>query len=50
VPDPVSELRACVFAPRCAHAAPPCREAVPPLTPLGSGRASACLRTAEVLP
>jgi oligopeptide/dipeptide ABC transporter ATP-binding protein len=50
VPDPVSDLKACVFAPRCAHAAPPCREAVPPLTPLGSGRASACLRAAEVLP
>jgi oligopeptide/dipeptide ABC transporter ATP-binding protein len=50
VPDPVSELVACVFAPRCAHAAPVCMDRQPPLAAAGPGRASACIRADEVLP
>jgi peptide/nickel transport system ATP-binding protein len=50
VPDPVSQLRACVFAPRCSHAAAICHSAPPTLAPIGKGRMSACLRATEVLP
>jgi peptide/nickel transport system ATP-binding protein len=49
VPDPVAELNACVFAPRCLHAAAVCRAGVPALAPVGAGRMSACVRAAEVL-
>jgi peptide/nickel transport system ATP-binding protein len=50
VPDPVADLLACVFAPRCVHAADLCLAGVPPLAPAGPGRLSACARVAEVLP
>ncbi len=50
VPDPVTELKACVFAPRCAFVAEACRERQPPLVTVGAGRTSACIRTHEVLP
>jgi peptide/nickel transport system ATP-binding protein len=50
VPDPVAELRACVFAPRCIHVAEICRVGQPALTQVASTRMSACLRAAEVLP
>jgi oligopeptide/dipeptide ABC transporter ATP-binding protein len=50
VPDPVSELRACVFAPRCKQAQDICRASQPPLRPVGPRRKSACVRAEEVLP
>jgi len=50
VPDPISELAACVFAPRCAHAADICRQGQPPLAPAGPDRRSACIRADEALP
>ncbi len=50
VPDPVAELRACVFAPRCTHVADICRAGVPELAPVSPGCMSACVRAAEVLP
>ncbi|MGL4290365.1 MAG: ABC transporter ATP-binding protein [Phreatobacter sp.] len=49
VPDPVASLDACIFAPRCAHAAAICRAGMPPLEPAGDGRRAACFRSAEVL-
>jgi peptide/nickel transport system ATP-binding protein len=50
VPDPVSELRTCVFAPRCAHAVDRCLARVPPLDTIGPHHMSACIRAHEVLP
>jgi oligopeptide/dipeptide ABC transporter ATP-binding protein len=50
VPDPVTELAACVFAPRCAFAADACRQRQPPLASVGPGRTSACLRAGELAP
>jgi peptide/nickel transport system ATP-binding protein len=49
VPDPVSELMACVFAPRCAHAIDRCRALVPPLDVVAPHHLSACIRAHEVL-
>jgi peptide/nickel transport system ATP-binding protein len=48
VPDPVAALTACVFAPRCAHAADICRQGPPPLADMGAGRRSACIRAREL--
>jgi peptide/nickel transport system ATP-binding protein len=44
VPDPVAPHDACVFAPRCPHAADACRAAVPALREAGPERRAACLR------
>jgi peptide/nickel transport system ATP-binding protein len=49
VPDPVSELKACVFAPRCAHANDRCRAKPPPLDSVAPHHLSACIRAHEVL-
>ncbi|MBN8942162.1 MAG: ABC transporter ATP-binding protein [Rhizobiales bacterium] len=49
VPDPVAPLDACIFAPRCAHAAAICLTGMPPLDPAGEGRRAACFRSAEVM-
>jgi peptide/nickel transport system ATP-binding protein len=49
VPDPTQPLSACVFMPRCVHAADPCRAGQPRLAPAGEGRMSACLRAGEVM-
>jgi len=48
VPDPVAEHVACVFAPRCRHAADACRQSVPELRDAGPGRRAACLRWEEL--
>jgi peptide/nickel transport system ATP-binding protein len=48
VPDPVDEHVACVFAPRCAHAADICRSSVPALRDAGPARRAACLRFEEL--
>ena len=48
VPDPVAEHVACVFAPRCQHAADACRQSVPELRDAGPGRRAACLRWEEL--
>jgi peptide/nickel transport system ATP-binding protein len=50
VPDPVIELKSCVFAPRCIHAADRCRTGVPALADVGPQHKSACLRAHEVMP
>jgi oligopeptide/dipeptide ABC transporter ATP-binding protein len=50
VPDPVSALTACVFAPRCTHAVERCRAGAPPLDVVAPGHRSACLRARELWP
>ncbi len=50
VPDPLTVLTGCVFAPRCPHAAPRCLQGQPPLMELEPGRRAACIRADEVLP
>jgi oligopeptide/dipeptide ABC transporter, ATP-binding protein, C-terminal domain len=47
-PAATTGVGGCVFAPRCPLAMDACREAQPPLATLGGGRASACLRHAEL--
>jgi peptide/nickel transport system ATP-binding protein len=49
-PDPFAPLTACVFAPRCPHAAPACLAGQPPLAEVAPGRRSACIRADEVQP
>jgi peptide/nickel transport system ATP-binding protein len=49
VPDPVSQLTACVFLPRCAHVAELCRGGQPRLAPVSPHHSSACVRAQEVL-
>ena len=49
VPDTVSELTACVFAPRCTHVIDACRAAVPALIQITTEHRSACLRAGERL-
>ena len=48
VPDPFAEHVACVFAPRCPHAADACRSSVPALRDAGPGRRAACVRFEEL--
>jgi oligopeptide/dipeptide ABC transporter ATP-binding protein len=48
VPDPVSEMTACIFAPRCAHAVERCRSEAPRLRACGQARQAACHRFEEV--
>ena len=48
VPDPVANPNACVFAPRCAHAADICIAGVPALRDAGPGRRAACVRWEEL--
>ena len=49
VQDPVAPHVACVFAPRCAHAADRCRGEVPALVDAGRSRRVACLRWEELV-
>ena len=48
VPDPLAAHVACLFAPRCPHAADACRAAVPALRDAGSGRRAACIRFEDI--
>ena len=48
VPDPVANPDACMFAPRCAHAADVCLAGVPALRDAGPGRRAACVRWEEL--
>jgi oligopeptide/dipeptide ABC transporter ATP-binding protein len=48
VPDPVSEMTACIFAARCAHVAERCRSEVPRLRAAGGARLVACHRFEEL--
>ncbi|MBI1777102.1 MAG: ABC transporter ATP-binding protein [Proteobacteria bacterium] len=48
VPDPVSEMRACTFAPRCGHAIQRCRTEVPRSREAAPGRLVACHRFEEL--
>jgi peptide/nickel transport system ATP-binding protein len=48
VPDPVDMRNACVFAPRCIHAADVCVQGVPALRDAGPGRRAACVRWEEL--
>ncbi|MBE9604143.1 dipeptide/oligopeptide/nickel ABC transporter permease/ATP-binding protein [Acetobacteraceae bacterium H6797] len=48
VPQPRAMPPGCAFAPRCSMAIAACKAAVPPLTPVGPGRASACIRAGEM--
>jgi oligopeptide/dipeptide ABC transporter ATP-binding protein len=48
VPDPVSEMTACIFAPRCAHVVEHCRTEVPRLRVAGEARQVACHRFEEL--
>jgi len=48
VPDPVANPNACVFAPRCPHAADACLAGVPALRDAGPGRRAACVRWEEL--
>jgi len=47
VPDPVSSLEACVFAPRCAHVIEACRAGPPILAEVAPHHQSACIRAGE---
>ncbi|HEX5596690.1 MAG TPA: ABC transporter ATP-binding protein [Micromonosporaceae bacterium] len=38
----------CAFAPRCAYVADTCRSGVPPLSPMGTDRAAACMIRPEL--
>ncbi len=48
VPVVNREIPGCAFAPRCARARPVCAERSPRLEAIAAGRASACLRRAEI--
>ena len=48
VPDPVAIADACVFAPRCPHAAEICLAGVPALRDAGPERRAACVRWEEI--
>ncbi|MBT9289950.1 ABC transporter ATP-binding protein [Prosthecodimorpha staleyi] len=48
VPDPVTPMTGCIFAPRCAHALEACRAGVPELRAAGDGRRAACIRFEEL--
>jgi oligopeptide/dipeptide ABC transporter ATP-binding protein len=50
VPSPTSGLSQCIFASRCAFAAPICLNGSPPLMDVGQWRKAACRRSADVLP
>jgi peptide/nickel transport system permease protein len=48
VPQPHAWPAGCRFAPRCEHAVVACRERPVPLTELGAGRATRCIRHEEL--
>jgi oligopeptide/dipeptide ABC transporter ATP-binding protein len=48
VPDPVSDMHGCIFAPRCPAADARCTATVPRLRPSGESRAAACHRFEEL--
>ena len=48
VPDPRSNIEACIFAPRCQHAVERCRIETPRLRPAGDRRTAACHRFEEI--
>jgi oligopeptide/dipeptide ABC transporter ATP-binding protein len=48
VPDPVSDMTACIFAPRCTHAVERCQGEPPPLRAAGEARRAACHRFEEL--
>jgi peptide/nickel transport system ATP-binding protein len=49
VPDPVGEMRGCIFAPRCGYAIDRCRTEVPRMRPVAPGREAACHRAEEIV-
>ena len=49
IPSPVNMPPGCPLASRCPLVQPRCTEAVPTLDPVGGRRASACLRTGEIV-
>ena len=49
IPSPVNMPPGCPLASRCPLMQPRCTEAVPTLDPVGGRRASACLRTGEIV-
>jgi oligopeptide/dipeptide ABC transporter ATP-binding protein len=47
-PDLLRLPPGCPFAPRCAYHVAACDDGRPPLMDLGGGRASACIRAADL--
>jgi len=48
LPSPLAPPSGCVFRTRCPHARPRCADTVPPLEPVGTAHAAACIRLDEI--